>query len=411
MAKTYTSTINVKCWKEHACANCGTQYAYQFARKVSGTAGTAAQATVRAEANVKKTLEQAVDQQPCPICGTYQPDMIGQWRAKRMWLVFWLALSAFAIIAIAAAAYGIQANTGVWATAVVCAIAAAALWLIDTRDPNRDPTSNQRLAAERVSAGVVAHQPTAKRPSGPSGRPTNLSAAPAGGSSVRLLVRLLMFAAVALAAGAEALRSSQHWPLNEAAYPPVVGPGDATRVYMEQKIHSIKSYWRGRPMVTIHESEGAGGPNLTADARTNDNNWGSSIAAKSSEKNNTSTPWVEVTMPNDANLSGKHVACDIDLQVEYPETSGSSTFEVTSAQMHRTVDLALAPAGAGARYNAWRWGGTLGAMGVVLVGTLVLISSARTLQRGASPTRCYPLASPSPGPAGGMAPPPLPPAS
>ena len=47
---------------------------------------------------------------------------------------------------------------------------------------------------------------------------------------------------------------SKGWPLNDETYPPVVGPGDQVRVYMNQKITSIKSYWKGDAQVTLTDT-------------------------------------------------------------------------------------------------------------------------------------------------------------
>ena len=80
MATRYTCTINVRCWKQHTCVACGGQFSYLFLRKVTGTAGSPAASQATAGRNVKKRMDSDVDSQPCPACGIYQPDMIGQRR-------------------------------------------------------------------------------------------------------------------------------------------------------------------------------------------------------------------------------------------------------------------------------------------------------------------------------------------
>src|SRR5207247_700493 len=69
MAKTYTSTIELRCWKEHACVGCGGLYASELVRKVSGTGGTAEKAEINARAAVQRAINTATDLQPCPTCG------------------------------------------------------------------------------------------------------------------------------------------------------------------------------------------------------------------------------------------------------------------------------------------------------------------------------------------------------
>src|SRR5437764_1393403 len=98
MAKTYTSTIELNCWKEHICGCCGSAYSYEFKRRLSGRANTAEKASINAQAAVARALAHETDMQPCPTCGTFQPDMIGQQRARAHKRTFWLALIAFGII-------------------------------------------------------------------------------------------------------------------------------------------------------------------------------------------------------------------------------------------------------------------------------------------------------------------------
>jgi hypothetical protein len=138
-------------------------------------------------------------------------------------------------------------------------------------------------------------------------------------------------------------------------------------------------------------------------AKTNDNTWSGTINVKSSEKNSNSTPWVEVPIPADPDLAGKKVTCDIALAVEYPAMSGSSSYTNHHSTMQRKVDVTLAPvARAGGQYNDWWWLWSVGAMGVVLVGSRLLIGSAKGLARKANPTRCMVPA----GAGAGAAPPP-----
>jgi hypothetical protein len=161
---------------------------------------------------------------------------------------------------------------------------------------------------------------------------------------------------------------------------------------MNEKIHSIKGYWRGKPQVVLHD----GGREVMAFATANQNDWGSTISAKSSEKDSTSTPWVAVTIPEDPTLVGKNITCEMNLNVTYPAFSGGSSFQTTTSKMSRNVSLALAPTiGAGDSYNSWWWEGTVGGMAVVLVCTLLLKDAARRLQKQAKPTRVLTPAAPA----------------
>src|SRR5205814_9749985 len=124
MAKTYTSTLQIRCWKHHKCVGCGGSYAYEFVRKIAGTGGTAEKASAAAKANAEKALARDTDLHPCPTCGLYQPDMIGQRRAKRSWIIFWCALVVFIVTLGLAAGHVLQFYTMTWVVAAICALAA-----------------------------------------------------------------------------------------------------------------------------------------------------------------------------------------------------------------------------------------------------------------------------------------------
>ena len=379
MGKTYTSTIQAKAWKEHTCLSCGGVYSYLLQRKVTGQGGNADVAQRRAEENVFKTLNREVDTHPCPTCGLVQPDMVGLPRAKRHLAVFWVALVAFAVLLILRAAYAVQANTLTVVIAAACAAVAAAHFLIDRANPNRDAEGNCRSAAERVSAGVVRHAPG--RPGAPRAELANPTK-----SVIHTAAVTLLLVGVAAAAAPEAVRSARGWTANDDTWPPVAGPGDVVRVYMEDSIESIKGYWKGRPQATVTGPQGFA---LTADATTNENNWGNSISAKSSEKRSTSHPWVEVTIPSRPELAGQPAKVAIDLDVLYPHLTDSNSFNEDKKKMHRTVSVQLAGIGAGDEYNRLWWAATAGGMALLLMCGQVLRGSARNLQRSAGPARVY----------------------
>jgi hypothetical protein len=57
--------------------------------------------------------------------------------------------------------------------------------------------------------------------------------------------------------------------------------------------------------------------------------------------------------------------------------------------MTRTVDIHVAPAGAGTRYNQWWWESSTGGALLVVIGGIFLVKGARALQRRATPTRTF----------------------
>jgi hypothetical protein len=263
--------------------------------------------------------------------------------------------------------------------AVIVALVVAVIHILfDRKNFNIDTEANRRTSADKVTAGLLQHTP------GKAGAPGMEHVYPSR-SPLHTIAVPLLFIAVALIASAEIIRAVSHWPLNTNLYPPVAGPGDSSRVYMDKSIHSVKGYWRGSPHVTLHTPLSPRPMNVQA--VTNQKDWGSTIYAKSSEKNSSSTPWVELHLPQTPELVGKTVDCNIDLDVEYPESAASSSFETVSNHMTRATPIAFAPAGAGSKYNALWWQGTAGGMILILVCGQILRISARGLQKRANPTR------------------------
>ena len=382
MATTYTSTIEVKCRKEHTCLGCGAVYSYPFFRKVKGQGGSAERAKIVAQKNVAAVLEREVDLQPCPTCGLYQPDMIGQQRRRRHVIITWIGLVTLTALLIVRLAYGMRANEATQFISIACLAAFVAHMLVERSNPNRDLMGNTTLAADRVAEGTIQFKP------GRVGPQIDDFINPPKSTLHRMALPLLLFGA-GLAYSPEFIRSQNHWPLNPDCYPPVVGAGDSTRIYMDDRINSVKGYWRGSPNALLQTPDGK--PIMEANATTNQNDWGSSISAKSSEKNTGSTPWVEVTLPaaGKKDLAGQTVHCVLDLKVDFPEMQGSSNFVTHHSTMSRTVDIRVAPAGSGTRYNQWWWESSLvGAFLVVACG-IILVKAARALQRRATPTRTF----------------------
>ncbi len=397
MAKMHTSTIEIQCWKQHTCVGCGAKFAYEFTRKVAGQGATEEKASQKAHAAAEKALARDVDMQPCPTCGMYQPDMIGRQRFRRHLLVFLLAAAALAVVAILRAAYAIQADTATWLAVAGCGLAAALHLLFDRRNLNANLTGNQQAAGQLVAEGRMLHTPG--RTVGPMDTPR-----PSSNTFDRLLAALLLVGSVALAAAPELMRSARGWPLNAEAYPPVVGPGDRTRIYMPTKISSIKGYWRGQPNVLARPEDGQG-IEVAVPATTNENSWSGTIYAKSTEESSSRTPWVELSVPNQADLAGKPVTFAIDLEVTYPVVMGNSMFSEQTSNLRHSVTLRMAPPGAGSTYRSFGWTGTLGGLAAVLVAGIMLMVAARSLERTANPARTAAdpqelLASSNPAPAG-----------
>jgi hypothetical protein len=251
--------------------------------------------------------------------------------------------------------------------------------MIEMQNPNRDLMSNQRAAQEASVAGKLRFQP------GQTSARADDYATPSR-SIFHLMALVLVLASVGLAAAPELLRSARKWPLNTACYPPVVGPGDHTRIYMPDAIQSVKDYWRGWPTAAIHYN----GESSALHATTNENTWDSTISVKSEEKSTTSHPYVDVTFPTSADLAGKTVTCDLDLALEYPQiTASGDKYHVIKGKMHHTLMIDLAPAGAGTQYNSTWWSGTSLAGVLIAFSSLLLYLSARSSAGQAKPTKVF----------------------
>lgn len=384
MATTYTSKIDLRCWKEHTCIGCNAAYAYELIRQIKGTGSTAAAAEASAKVAVHRAVERDTDLEPCPTCGLYQPDMIGQRKASKNLAVFWLALIAFAIILIVCGANGLQADLVTWVAVIAGGAAGICLLRIDLGNPNVSLNENIVHAQKRVAA--------AKLRSAKAGQPHALREDPVrtGQPLVHNALLLIVLLAVAALAAPEGIRMARGWPTNAGCYPPVVGPGDSTRIYFSEKISSVKGFWRGKAVAQLLDLQNPSRPGIMLQATANQKDWGSSISVKRSEKDVSSTPWVSIEVPANEELAGKTRTCDIQLDLAYPYMgSGSYMFTTKRQTLEHRQTLKLGPTGSGAAYSMLWWNATAGGMLAILICALLLYYQAQALRRQAKPTRSY----------------------
>lgn len=380
MGKTYSSTIQLRCFKDHACAACGNTYQYLMTRKVVGNSGRSAEhASQKCRQAVDRTMRDEVDEQPCPTCGLVQPDMVGQRRRRSHKLTLILMTILALAVLILRGAYVLNNISATWILTAVTALAAMGYAATEGTNPNKDLAANRERAAAAVAAGTVRtigeQRPAARQPGG-----GDL----AGRAGSWWLFVLFAALAPLVAAVPEVVRHAQAWPANDAFYPPVVGPGDTARVYMPEKISSVKGYYRGSSSANFEVPSAEPAPLTTT---MNQNNWGKTINVKSSEKSSSSRPWVEVTVPQTDALAGQKGDCAVHLTVEYPAISaGGSSFEVESQEFDHHFPLVLAPAGAGTKYGSIWWSAGAASVGVLFVAGLLLRWAAKRLQARRSMT-------------------------
>jgi hypothetical protein len=385
MATTYTQTVEVSVWKEHACAGCGTVYRYLFKRRMKGQGGSPEAAARAAEKVVTHALKNEVDMQPCPGCGLYQPDMIASRRRRRHWWAFWAGAPVYGLLLVLlltdVLSYG--------ATALLAGLAALPLLLahllIDLDNPNRDPEANRRLGRRREKAGDIWVPDDSPEP--------EESEAPIGtGVGAGHAVCYLLLGAAALAFFLPwGLRLALGMRGNPGWYPEVAGPGDSAYVYFNDSVTSVKGLWNGQPRVTVVNAGelGPGGPVAVA-ATSNNDNWGNSISVSSKEsKTKSPTLWARVQLPADPRLAGQTLQLRIDMNVSYPALTGDKSWQPQTKAASHTTTLRLSSAGSGTLYKLSFWLGFLGGCGLVFLAGGLLPGFSSGFRKKALPTRIF----------------------
>jgi len=412
MATTYTETIDVKVWKQHECARCGTAFRYLFTRKKTGQGETPAAATRAANRAVVKALKFEVDMQPCPGCGLYQPDMIAPRRARAHWWTFAASAAVFLLLLIlitsgsSSFAFGddlakVLPDLLVFSTAALIAAALAGIFtlahlVIDAINPNSNLDANLKLAHKRVRARKlwVVREDTRQPPETQIGR---------GITGVHALCYLLLLTGVLAFLVPEAVRLHGGMISNPGWYPQVVGPGEEVYVYFPRSINSIKWMWRGAVQTTVENAAEAGvaaqpagpekqlraAPPVQLAARAKADNWGGTIRIKSSQRNSRSRLWAYVRLPDDPSLAGKTLRLRIDMDVVYPASVDLLNWEDKTEHHTHTATLTVSAGRAAGTYvRAW-WFGFLAGISLMLLSGALLAVASRAFRKKALPTRTY----------------------
>jgi hypothetical protein len=382
MATTYTSTIEFNVWKEHTCVGCGQTFRYLFKRKKKGTGGTEAAASAAAQKAVVKALTRETDMHPCPGCGLYQPDMIAARRAVAHWWLFGIALVAFPLIVILFATDVLTGTVATFASLVAGAGVILGHLIADSKDPNKDLESNQRLAQARVRSGELWE-----------GKPT-VSEAPgehpgSGWTSAHSTAYAVLIVGLLAVAAPTLLRVLRGWPVNSDWVPEVVGPGDEAKVYFPSKITSVKGYWKASAQAQVANAAEVGLANPVLKATSENASWGDKISVSSKEsKESTKTLWAKVQMPSNPDLAGKTLKIQMALGVLYPELHANQFDEVSKTFTH-VASVRLGSPGAGTTYKSAWWWGTIGGAGLVVFLSFWLARLADSFRHKALPTTIH----------------------
>jgi hypothetical protein len=383
MAKGFTATLDVKCWKEHECNSCGTVYRYKFRRKKKGQGPTEDQAAAAATQAAIQALENQVEIRPCPSCGLVQPDMVGTWRARGHLIVLLIALAGFIILFLFAAADGIPKNVGLWLAMAWGGLILLAHLFVALRPFNSNLRANCERAQYDIEDGKVQ---IAKGGTDYAEETAGLFRQGGG-----FLLFLFMLVGIAVMPTAEVMRRAMAWPWNPAWHPAVAGPLDQTWTWFPQTINTVKGLWYGTASATVVNDKELGLPNNGVQAETSTATWGNTISVKAGERHQTTSLWARIIVPALPNPQGKTMRVHIKLQVTYPTMRGNDKFDVVQNTVDHTETLVLATPGAGRTFILlWLVGGMGGAC-LVLAAGLILFFRARQLKSRARPTRVYPL--------------------
>ena len=356
MATTYTSKLKISCRKRHQCAGCGGIYSYQFDRNITGSASTQTGSIANAEKNAARAMADGVDQHACPHCGLFQPEMIAQSRRPGYLWGLWIALIGVPVAAILGGTHVVTTTTSSL-FALVCLGVSCGLFLWTSLvNPNHDLDGNLEASLEKSKDGRIEM--------GKRGQPPltndNEDANPAdefGSLTSGLQFGLALSALSVVASVAPTVISlANGWPKNSHCYPEVVGPGDETTIYFDQKVTCVNGMWHGFVTATAVDPLNQD-KFLPLNARTKNSNWGQKISGKHIN-NETKRMWATVTFPAREDLSGTDLALTITVAAEFPVKNGAG-FVNTQDKFLQATRVNLAPPYAGTTYFALWWQGLL----------------------------------------------------
>ena len=387
MARGYKATLEVKCWKEHACCYCGAAYRYLLSKRQSGAGASQTDAVSAARTGAVRALRGRVEMMPCPACGHFQPDMIGSQRLRRHAIVF-IAISAlFSTMYAFGLAYFLSRPATIW----LLFFGAAAAWIAYTwigfRNPNTRIRANKALAERLVAQNRLQALPSdAERDERP--RPVVIEA---GGGYWSVF--FLLGATVALMPGAEILRMGNGWPWNPLLHPQVVGPGDSSWIWVVPKdpIESLRGEWRATGSAKVADQNQPKQDNPKDEksewkVTSRTDLWGDLTGVRSTAQ---PTLWARVHVPNQQQLSHKRIQLQVTLHVVTPELGGEGQPHAVEKQHDITVPLEvhLGRPFAGFFYGFF-WGMAMlgGGIMFLLAGGYHLLSDL-ALIRTAPPTR------------------------
>ena len=399
MARGYSATLEVKCWKEHTCCYCGAAYRYIMRKKKSGSGSSPQSAAANATGAAIRALRGESELRPCPGCGHCQPEMIGSRRLVRHGFLVLFVGSALLTLLLLGIYDLVPLSVALWLFILFAAAAMIAATAIGASNPNgnlrRNKVYAERLVAQQQMQITPAEPDREERP-----RPVIVE------TGVGFwLTFLLLGGTLVLMPGSELVRLAGRWPSNPNTHPAIVGPGDSFWIWIkpEEEIKSLRGYWTASGTAKI-----VGGLKLNPPLKEdeipvtnlalNSTHW-PDLTSSATETPVPAGLWARMTIPDKVDgLARKTVTIELKLNVKYPDSENGTVVEKEKADLKVPVEVHLAPYRAGFLYRFFWYVAVLGG------GTMFLLAAGYHLLRDLAlkqcglPTKVIPIAEQDTGP-------------
>ena len=355
--------------RRHRCVVCGTIYEYQIQRKVGSVALTVGGAHKRLERKMERSLADDSDPVPCPVCGYYQPDMIGNKRRVSGWFFFPIVFPC-AIISLAILAESDSTPAGPFYLRLALG-GILLLYLLYhaytcLRWTNRGAEKRRRepQLGDRPLR-IVQAEPY---PADGAQRAPKISPLP-------LSLWLMLLATLALfAAPVYELCSGR---ANKDCFPPIFGPGDTVSFQLPEEIESVGGKWVSRVSVIAMPKEEPGKIFHLYAGPGGQKEWSEKISTEKRNPVKKSQLWSHIPIANDERLANRDLDLFFDLYLLYPELIDEQSFGEQEAQIGCERSLRFSGPFAGRTYARLWYATFFGGLALFLLGIYV---NARTIR-------------------------------
>lgn len=377
MGKTYTAKVTLSCVKQHTCIACSSKYSYHLLREITGSGSSEQAAVNQAENLAASSVEGDVDFHPCPHCGVVQPEMTADVRSSRFWIGLVLLVIGVGVALLLGLTQVVTIATSAWIAAGVglaalCCFAWGAFY-----NPNGNLDTNRATSQAKISQQVLSLDEPGASPD------PMQSDGHEGLAAVNLFALATAAFAVLIAASPPLMCIVGGWTQNDSCYPAVVGPGDTTCFYFDQKIQSLKGYWRGSAAAEVQNAGELALAQNTFRGETKKSNWGDSISSDSSS-NSSNKMWMKLEFPDDEKLANQTLDLNLSVNATYPFAMGN-VFDDKRGNYTKSAVVTLSSPGSGTLYHRLWWMGQIVVIGLFIVAGAVLLGTCRALRSRGNP--------------------------